>query len=257
MARDEAGGLPELARIQLKVEGEGELLEPGESPPPRRLIEEVPAPLVAGPRGLVVHDLPDPAEPGAAREVVEDGGKVRVLERGRGDDDVVERRVGQLPGDPPRLRHARSGEGRPVLLDVADAHRLDEGASGELEPLDREVRLVARPAVDRVAVHRRELARVMAARRPRADVPEMEVRVPELHVVERAGTRGAGSRRLAAAGFLVGTVRETGSRRQRAFSGPPPPRCPCRRRRTAPSAPAVPSPGSGPCGWCRCPCARR
>ena len=234
MARDEAGGLPELAGVELKVEGEGELLEPGESPSPRRLIEEVPAPFVAGPRRLVVHDLPDAAEPRAACELVENGGKVRVLERRRGDDDVVERRGGQLPGYPLRLRHARSGEGWPVLLDVADAHRLDEGASGELEPLDREVRLVPRPAVDRIAIHGGELAWVMAAHRSRGDVPEVEVRVPELHADERAGTRGAGSRRLAAAGFLVETVRETGSRRQRALSGPPPPRCPCCRRRTVP-----------------------
>ena len=242
MPREQAGGLAELARVELEVEGEGALLEACESLPPRRLVEEVPPALVAGPRGLVVQNLPDAAEPAAVREIAKDGGKVGVFERRRGDHRVVQGRRRELRGDPTSLRDAGLRETRPIALDVADADRLDEGAAGELESVDGKVRLVAHPVIYRVAVDHRKLAGIVAAPRLRGDVPEVKVRVPELHGL--AGGAGGGrwsnaGRRPVAAGPLTDPLarpaREPGgSRRRRAISVRRPRRCPCRTPRTAP-----------------------
>ena len=256
MPGEQAGSLAELARVELEIEGEGELLQPRETALPDRLVEEIPPALVPRPGGFVVQDLPDAAKARALREIAEDGRQVRVLERCAGNHGVVAGRRGELFADPPCLGDASLGVARPVLLDVADAHGLDEGAPGEIEAFDGQIRFEARPVVERVAIGGEELTRVMAGSRLRGDVPQMEVRVPELHVRDGGRFQGSGSRRLAAAGF-PGPGRSPGLLRRNAVSRRRLARCPCCRPRTDPSAPGAPSRGSGPCGCRTCPCARR
>ena len=171
----------ELVRIQLEVEGEGELPEACEAPFPGRLVEEVSAARVAGPGGFMVQDLPDAAQARTLRQVAKNARQLGVFQRSGGDDDIVQGGRGELRGDPARLRDAGPREAWPVHIEVADAHRLDQRAAGELEALDRQVRLEARPVVDGVAVDDRVLTRVVTGDGVRRDVPEVKVRIPELH----------------------------------------------------------------------------
>ena len=123
---------------------------------------------VARPGGLVVEDLTDAADPIVRGQLLQQRRDAVVLQR-RGCHHVVGEPPGaELPRDPVRFAGTRVGKGLPFDAGVLGAHHLDERAADQLEAIAVDITLVAGQGVAGVVHSRRH-------------IPNMKVRIPELH----------------------------------------------------------------------------
>ena len=187
MSRHQARRGGELVWVELQVEPEPILRQRLVPLPPRRTLQQVAEVTVARPRGLVVEDLTDAADPIVRSQPLQQR-RHRVLLQRRGcHHDRGEPPSAELARDPLRFGGTGAGKGFSSDANVLGAHHLDERTARKLEAVAGDITLVAGEGVSSVVHSRRH-------------IPDMKVRVPKLHrgvSIAEWGARGPRAARWA------------------------------------------------------------
>ena len=123
---------------------------------------------VARPGWLVVEDLADAADPRVGGQSLQQRRHTFVLQRRGWHHRVREPPGAELLRDPLSFGGAGVGEGFPFHAGVLRAHHLQKRAADQLEAIAGDIAFVAGQGVSGVVNSRRH-------------IPDMKVRIPELH----------------------------------------------------------------------------